>query len=434
MSLLKIYVCFLLMLNGVAILKAQPINPSSGDGFWSQINTMRMNQIIWINDTLYASRNPLYQSNGGVYRSIDGGVSWDTLNSVSDVLSSGLRLFIHPTNHKILYMIYGALYMSTNSGQSWQTIFGSVGPLVRLGINPKNPYIMYVTKSIPYGAVFKTIDAGLNWNDASNGLPSEEYFQAGPIEVNPEFPDTILLGSNTGLYRSTNGGMSWDTTQVKGFIPGLNFHPHLLNIAFASTTYDWATYKTTDFGRSWYKTIGSSGEFAKNFVFHSLNPNIIYNTENLKSIDTGNTWFKIDTLNSWVDLTSDKNKDILLFGSAGSYGLYVFKDVLLSVSDINNSSERQNFHSFPNPFNNSTTIMFELNRNSFITINIYNALGQKIKTLVNQTAFSTGQHSYLWNGQDDYYSDVAGGFYLCLISIENEEQKKVQSLKLLLLK
>lgn len=148
MKLLKKYVVVIFVLSSFLSLNAQVINPTRGDGFWTQVNSIRLNQIIWLNDTLYASRNPLYQSNGGIYRSIDGGVSWDTLYSVSDVLSSGLRLFIHPTNHKILYMIYGALYRSTNAGYTWQTIFTSFGPLVRLGINPKKSDIMYVT-SLP---------------------------------------------------------------------------------------------------------------------------------------------------------------------------------------------------------------------------------------------------------------------------------------------
>ena len=225
-----------------------------------------------MNDTLYAARNPLYQSNGGIYRSIDGGLNWDTLYSLTYSQSPGVRLFIHPTDHKILYMIAGNLYKSTNSGQSWQTIFGAFGPLLRLGINPKNPNIMYVTKSIPYGQVFKTTDGGLNWSDASVGLPIGEYFQAGPIEVNPEFPDTILLGTNFGLYRSTNGAASWDSTAVKGFITGVNINPYLTNDALASTLDGYNTYRTENFGSVWeltnYTSASSGICRGKNYRIH----------------------------------------------------------------------------------------------------------------------------------------------------------------------
>ncbi len=431
MKLLKKYTALIFILN--SFLNAQAINSERGEGFWTQVNTIRLNNITWLNDTLYASRNPLYQSNGGIYRSVDGGLNWDTLYSVSDVLSSGLRLFIHPTNHKILYMIYGALYRSTNAGLTWQIIFASFGPLVRLGINSNNPNIMYVTKSIPYGAVFKTTDAGLTWNDASIGLPSEEYFQAGPIEVNPDCPDTLLLGTNTGLYRSTNGGVNWDSTTVEGFIPGLNFHPHLPNIAFAGTTYDWATYKSTDFGGTWYKTIGSFG--STKYLFNLLDDSLIYNSENLKSTNYGETWNKLDTIYSgWGDLAINNLKNPTIYGLNITYGLFEYTDIISSVEKNVRITNIPESSCFPNPFNNTTSIQCELKRNSFLTIYIYNALGQKIKTLVNQNEFSAGRHTYLWNGQDDYQSNVASGFYLCLIFIENNEQKDVQTLKLLLLK
>lgn len=412
-------------------LYSQVNNSERGEGFWSLVNPIRLNQIIWLNDTLYASRNPLYQSNGGIYRSIDGGVSWDTLYSVSDVLSSGLRLFIHPANHNILYMIYGALYRSTNSGQSWQTIFASLGPLVRLGINPKNPSIMYVTKSIPYGAVFKTTDAGLNWYDVSNGLPSEEYFQAGPIEVNPEYPDTILLGTNTGLYRSTNGGMNWDTTQVRGFIGSLFLHPLNSAVYFAGTT---STLKSKDFGISWI--IVDSTFIVDNLAFNKNNKQIIYSNDNFKSTDLGETWGLIDTNFAYAfsDITIDSDSLSNLY-SCNYYGVFSFRDILLSSGkDIFNTNLKYSTANFPNPFNNSTTIKCILKQNAVLTIYIYNSLGQKVKTLVNQTEFYAGEHSYLWNGQDDFSSNVASGFYLCLIFIENEEQKEVQTIKLLLLK
>lgn len=432
MRLFTVNILFLLLASSIC-LKPQVKNHERGDGFWSLVNPIRLNNIIWLNDTLYASRNPLYQSNGGVYRSVDGGESWDTLYSVSDVLSSGLRLFIHPTNHKILYMIYGSLYRSTNAGQTWQTIFSSFGPLVRLGINRKNPDIMYVTKSIPYGAVFKTTDGGLDWNDASNGLPSEEYFQAGPIEINPEFPDTILLGTNAGLYRSTNGGMNWDTTKVKGFIPGLNIHPKLPNIAFAGTTYDWATYKTTDFGGTWYKTIGSRG--AIKYLFNFLYDSLIYCSENSRSTNYGESWVKLDSLyNSWNDLAIDNLKNPTIYGLNITYGLFEYTDMISSIDTYLRGETLPESSSNPNPFNNSTTINCILKQTSSLNIYIYNSLGQKIKTLVNQTELTAGQYNYLWNGQDDSNANVASGFYLCVLITENNDKKEIQTLKLLLLK
>lgn len=423
--------CLFLSLSFVSY--TQRINPALGDGFWTQVSTMRMNQIIWMNDTLYASRNPLYQSNGGIYRSVDDGMNWDTLYSVSDVTSSGLRLFIHPTNHRILYLIYGALYKSTNGGQTWNTIFGSFGPLVRLGINPKNPNIMYVTKSIPYGAVFKTTDGGNIWNDVSNGLPNEEYFQAGPIDVNPLYPDTILVGTNTGVYRSTNGGTNWDTTIVKGFIPGINIHPSRPNIVFASTTYDWSTYKTTDYDAAWYKTLGSYG--ASKYVFSSTFDSIIYSSENLKSNNFGDSWFKIDTIYSgWADLAINTSYNPTIFGINITYGLYKLTDMISTIDDASQLNNFLTTSNFPNPFNSTTRIQVEIPQQSFVSIIIYNSLGQRVNILLDKTELQAGKHFYNWNGRDVNGVSVATGIYFCNLFIGHSEKTESQTSKLVLLK
>ncbi|HMN24500.1 MAG TPA: hypothetical protein PKE38_08365 [Ignavibacteriaceae bacterium] len=431
----KKYLYLLLLLNYFYAGQAQPTNPQTGDGFWTQVSTMRMNQIIWINDTLYSSRNPLYQSNGGVYRSIDGGTNWDTLYSVSDVLSSGLRLFIHPTNHNILYLIYGALYRSTNSGQSWSLLFNplGLGPLVRLGINPKNPNVMYVTKSIPYGAVFKTTDAGFNWSDASIGLPSEEYFQAGPIEVNPAYPDTLLLGTNTGLYRSTNAGINWDTTVVKGFITGININPFFTIEAFTSTLDDFASYRTENFGKDWDRINDNSG--ASKFIFNAIYNGIIYSNTNRKSTDGGINWLRIDTTyNSWSDLEIDYQANSNLIATAGSYGLYRYTDLISSVNQESETAINYLLKTYPNPFNSCTNVKVIIHRQTMLSIIIYNSLGQKIKTLANRIELYPGTYNYVWYAKDDFQSSVASGVYYCQIFIENNQQKEYQTLKLILLK
>lgn len=292
---------------------------------------------------------------------------------------------------------------------------------------------MYVTKSIPYGAVFKTTDAGISWNDASVGLPSEEYFQAGPIEVNPTYPDTLLLGTNTGLYRSTNAGINWDTTVVKGFIPGLNIHPYLSSIAFAGTTYDWATYKTTDFGDTWYKTVGSFG--ATKYITNQVIDSVIYNSENLKSTNYGDEWLKLDTIYSgWGDLAITNLHNPTIFGLNISYGLFEYTDIISSIESEVILKKISKVFNYPNPFNSSTTVQCLLKQNSILTIVIYNSLGQKIKTLVNRIELYPGTYNYVWHAKDDFQSNVASGVYYCQIFIENNEQKEYQALKLILLK
>jgi hypothetical protein len=66
---------------------------------------------------------------------------------------------------------------------------------------------------------------------------------------------------------------------------------------------------------------------------------------------------------------------------------------------------------YPNPFNPSTEIRYELARSGSVELAVYNLLGQKIRTLVNQTQ-PAGVYSAQWDGQDDFGRAAASGVYL----------------------
>jgi hypothetical protein len=70
----------------------------------------------------------------------------------------------------------------------------------------------------------------------------------------------------------------------------------------------------------------------------------------------------------------------------------------------------------PNPFNPTTTISFTLPISGNTTLTIYNAAGQKVRTLIsgNQT---TGIHSVLWDGKDDFGKLVSSGVYIVRLSM-----------------
>jgi hypothetical protein len=65
---------------------------------------------------------------------------------------------------------------------------------------------------------------------------------------------------------------------------------------------------------------------------------------------------------------------------------------------------------YPNPFNASTQIQFRLIRSSQVILDIYNLLGQKIRTLVDEP-FNAGEHKIVWNGRNDSGDEVASGVY-----------------------
>jgi hypothetical protein len=130
----------------------------------------------------------------------------------------------------------------------------------------------------------------------------------------------------------------------------------------------------------------------------------------------GNGFFNIQSGNAKVDhvrfqmSNADQSKILL--------ELFVPVDFFFgmgSPTNVNESAEQNplNFQlaqNYPNPFNSSTAIDYQIADAAVVELTIFNALGQKITTLVDawQTA---GQHQILWHGKDDAGKTVANGIY-----------------------
>ena len=75
-------------------------------------------------------------------------------------------------------------------------------------------------------------------------------------------------------------------------------------------------------------------------------------------------------------------------------------------------SHPQLYPAYPNPFNSSTTIRYDLPEDADLTLRVYNLRGELVKTLYHgsQTA---GYHQVLWDGTNQYNTPVSSGMYLC---------------------
>ncbi|MDP2886215.1 MAG: FlgD immunoglobulin-like domain containing protein [Ignavibacteria bacterium] len=88
---------------------------------------------------------------------------------------------------------------------------------------------------------------------------------------------------------------------------------------------------------------------------------------------------------------------------------------------------------YPNPFNPSTTIKYELPKDASVKMEIYDVMGRRVKTLLDGSK-SAGYYSVTWNGRNELGRDVASGVYLCrfVASPTNGEKPFTKSGKLLL--
>ena len=84
-------------------------------------------------------------------------------------------------------------------------------------------------------------------------------------------------------------------------------------------------------------------------------------------------------------------------------------------------------NNYPNPFNPSTQINFELSGTEQVTVEIFNLQGHKIKTLVDETLVR-GAHSITWDAHNDNGEPVSSGVYLCRISTNSFKESKTMTL------
>ena len=120
-------------------------------------------------------------------------------------------------------------------------------------------------------------------------------------------------------------------------------------------------------------------------------------------------------------------KGITIVGADGSIIKSIARTESSEIKAIPVSFALQ--QNFPNPFNPSTEIRFDLPENDNVTLAVYNMMGQKIKTLTSGN-MSPGYHSIIWNGTNDAGAKVATGMYFYSINTSSFQSiKKMLFLK-----
>lgn len=154
----------------------------------------------------------------------------------------------------------------------------------------------------------------------------------------------------------------------------------------------------------------------------SSNFNLI--SESFLGIDSG--FFSSPT---FVDINGDGLEDLLVGAENG--GIRYFQ----RIDDTSVEQESRDLISFgmisnyPNPFNSSTHIRYNLQKLAKVQITIYNTLGQKVRLLENRYK-SAGSHTIQWDGTDEHGRSLSSGLYICRMQADVYSE----SIKLLLVK
>jgi photosystem II stability/assembly factor-like uncharacterized protein len=190
-----------------------------------------------IQDPSNAQRMFIAISAAGVFRTNDGGVSWEPINqgvpadflpeSYPDVGQCCHHLVLSPDDYDVLYQQnHCGVFRSTNGGDTWEDIGTDRLPAIfgfPIAVHPRDGKIIYVVpqksdefRYTPGGKfrVFRSKDGGENWEAPSDGLPQENAFLNAfreGLATDTCKPVGVYVGTGTGqLYYSRDEGDSWN--------------------------------------------------------------------------------------------------------------------------------------------------------------------------------------------------------------------------------
>jgi uncharacterized protein (TIGR03382 family) len=171
----------------------------------------------------------------GIYRSNDGGATWESANDeISEELGFGC-IAVDPTDPQTVYA--GAyfdrgLFKTTDGGATWTPINEGLPQPYRyfdaMTVDPANPQAVYAAGRV---GVFKSTDGGASWTQLTAGLDPQGGATA--IVVDPTNPQVVYVGtSRLGVFYSNDGGVRFESLR-QGLEEGGN-----LTIAALSLTAD----------------------------------------------------------------------------------------------------------------------------------------------------------------------------------------------------
>lgn len=255
-------------------------------------------------------------ASGGLFKTSDGGITWNPIFDHMDI-SSVSALALAPSNPKHLWVGTGetflirpahamgnGVYKSTDGGENFQHLgLEKTSRIGKIEIDPRNPDVVYVAGlGHTYGpqkdrGVYKTSDGGKSWE---NILFIDEGTGAVDLAMNPVNPDIVFAafwsidiktwglnsgGPGGGIYRTKDGGKTWEPMKNKG-LPGGAKNPvgkSAIAISHSNPNIVYALFEM-DSPQLW-KSIDGGDSWELVLINHTINERAPYYTRLRVSTD-----------------------------------------------------------------------------------------------------------------------------------------------------
>lgn len=342
-----------------------------------------------------------------VYGTADGGINWNLLrfnnnDYIQDVvcIDSLNAIAVGGRSGQALAL------RTTNGGTSWQTlVFGSYSTLNRVCFPDES-----TGYSIGYnGTMLKTTNQGQSWTPVNTGTTN--YFT--DLEFKTSETGWICGGDNK-IRKTTDGGATWNVYQVSSsqydetrFISFPN-----ANTGYAVVSYG-SIYKSTNGGVSW-SPLGGYFYGAEDIVFLNSTHGWVASYDGIMATtDGGSTW--------QTQFSSSYSGSLQRFSLLPDSGLWAGGDntcilkytgeVIVGITEEQPDMLPEEFslsQNYPNPFNPVTNIRFGLPGPTHVSIEIFNLLGQRVMTLLDENR-PAGYHVITFD--TNRQGGIASGMY-----------------------
>jgi photosystem II stability/assembly factor-like uncharacterized protein len=357
------------------------------------------------------------ETGGGVLKSIDNGNNWVLVsNGIGDLRISAIA---SNSNGILIVGTYSGVYRSTNNGVNWSST-----SLTTWRPTDAKGYLnyLYVIDGYNCNGFARSSDEGATWTVSNSGLSTCD----NGIAVNPNSGFIFIASGTSGIFRSTDNGNSW---QNKLSNPS-NFVPIIVtsNGAIFAGTVSNGCYRSTNNGDNWTQCPGLP--ITNVHALTSSSTGVIFagsgtNGDVYQSTDNGNSWTQTNTSFTYGNVYK-------LFCSSNNYvycgllGLILRSNSPTFIAKISSKlpSNVLLYQNYPDPFNPSTNIKFDIPKSSQVTLTIYDVLGKEVTKLVNEE-LKPGGYSVDWNGSD--YS--SGVYFYKLQTGEFAETKRMILIK-----
>jgi photosystem II stability/assembly factor-like uncharacterized protein len=330
--------------------------------------------------------------NGGVWKTTNGGQTWRNVTDGRSDISSVGAIAVAPSDPNVIYvgtgesqpredLTYGTgVYRSTDGGASWQHLgLNDTQQIGDLAIDPRDADRVYVAAighafgPNPERGVFRTLDGGKSWkkvlflNDSTGAMDltidptnprilfaSMWKFQRTPWRMNAG-------GGRSGLWKTTDGGDTWKEITFNPGIPKKPLGKIGISISPANSSRIYASieapdslggiFRSDDGGDTWSLTSGDQKWSVRPWYYSSItadptDENTVYvmNLTVWRSVDGGKTFSSVrvphgDTHIMWIDPRDSKR---LINGNDG--GAAISMDGGETWSSIYNQPTAQFYH------------------------------------------------------------------------------------------